>query len=370
MATAMTEATTDEHQRQLIVDTDVHESPVSLQALEPYLDDKWQEYMKTDSIGKMPPVSSYILLTGHNRHDTRRADGTLGSQYLEQLQWQHLDEYSIDFAILTGLSGYGFAAMPQGDFAAGLATAYNDWLIDTWLGKDQRLRGSITVAPQRPVQAAREIDRVGDHPELVQVVLTIASPEVAWGHEFFDPIWEACERNGLPVAFHVINPAGLLGTIGHVGWPTSFVEARTLYSNLFIHQLVSLVCNGVFEKFPGLRIVMVEGGFAWLPAVMWRLDQSWRSVRLELPWLKRRPSDYIRDHVKLTTQPMEEPDDPKHLLQMIDMMGSESLLMFSTDYPHWDFDSPTRAVPRALPASLRNKIFWENARDFYGLPAA
>jgi predicted TIM-barrel fold metal-dependent hydrolase len=65
---------------------------------------------------------------------------------------------------------------------------------------------------------------------------------------------------------------------------------------------------------------------------------------------------------------MEEPDNPQHLLQMIDMMGSEEMLLFSTDYPHWNFDSPLRSLPSSIPLELRRKIFSENARQFYGLP--
>lgn len=88
---------------------------------------------------------------------------------------------------------------------------------------------------------------------------------------------------------------------------------------------------------------------------------------MEAPWLDRRPSDVIRQHIRLTTQPIEEPDDPAHLRQVIEHMGSDNLLLFATDYPHWDFDSPARALPASLPQSLRQKILMGNAIDFYRL---
>jgi predicted TIM-barrel fold metal-dependent hydrolase len=261
--------------------------------------------------------------------------------------------------------GYGLASLPQGEYAAGLAAGYNDWLLAEWLARDERLRASIVVAPQRPKLAAAEIDRLGSHPGFVQVILPIASPEVAWGHDSFDPIWEACVRNDLLVAFHHHVPQGRPNSSG---WPRSYFELRCQYGTVFQNQLFSIVANGVFTKFPQLHMVFVEGGFSWVPGVMWRMDQSWRALRREVPWLTQRPSDVIREHVKLTTQPMEEPDDPAHLLQLIDMMGSDELLMFATDYPHWDFDSPQRALPSLLPKELREKIFWENAHAFYALP--
>ena len=66
---------------------------------------------------------------------------------------------------------------------------------------------------------------------------------------------------------------------------------------------------------------------------------------------------------------MEEPDDPQHLLHIIDMIGCEEFLMFATDYPHWDFDSPARALPPAIDGALRQGIRVDNAEAFYGFAA-
>jgi predicted TIM-barrel fold metal-dependent hydrolase len=123
----------------------------------------------------------------------------------------------------------------------------------------------------------------------------------------------------------------------------------------------------VFEQFPTLRVVLIEGGFTWLPALMWRLDKEWRGMRREIPWVTRRPSDIIRQHVRLTLQPLDAPPDPQHLLQIIGQMESDELLLFSSDYPHWHFDTPEAALPAGLPEALRRKILAENARAFYRL---
>jgi len=87
---------------------------------------------------------------------------------------------------------------------------------------------------------------------------------------------------------------------------------------------------------------------------------------MEVPWVRKTPSEYLRDHVRLSSQPLERPADDQHLLWMLEMMDAEHLLMFASDYPHWDFDSPTHAFPK-LPQKLYNRIFFENAREFYGL---
>jgi hypothetical protein len=100
---------------------------------------------------------------------------------------------------------------------------------------------------------------------------------------------------------------------------------------------------------------------------MWRFDKEWKGLRRETPWVKRLPSEYIREHIRLTIQPVDAPPDPKDLLRIIEQLDSEELLLFSTDYPHWHFDTPEEALPVALPASLAQKIFAENARAFYRL---
>jgi predicted TIM-barrel fold metal-dependent hydrolase len=132
-------------------------------------------------------------------------------------------------------------------------------------------------------------------------------------------------------------------------------------------HIVSFVCEGIFERCPDLRVAIIEGGMAWLPSLMWRLDKDWRGCHMEVPWVRRPPSSYIRDHMRLTTQPIEEPDNPAHLLQTIEHMGSDQLLMFATDYPHWDFDSPQRALPSSTPKALRKRIMADNAVEFYRL---
>jgi len=102
------------------------------------------------------------------------------------------------------------------------------------------------------------------------------------------------------------------------GYPTHYIEWHTCLSLAFQAHLVSLLTEGVFERFPNFRIVLVEGGTAWLPGLMWRLDAEWKALRTEVPWMKRRPSEYLRDHVRLTTQPVEQPDNDRYLLQHLE----------------------------------------------------
>ena len=122
-----------------------------------------------------------------------------------------------------------------------------------------------------------------------------------FGQRQYYPIYEACERHGLPLAIHPGTDGMGINVQPTPGYPTHYIEWHYLPVAGFQAHLVSLLTEGVFERFPSLRIVLVEGGVAWLPALMWRLDAEWKALRSEVPWVQRRPSEYLRDHVRLTT---------------------------------------------------------------------
>ncbi len=135
----------------------------------------------------------------------------------------------------------------------------------------------------------------------------------------------------------------------------------------YICHLVSLVTEGVFVKFPTLNFVLVEGGVSWIPPILWRLDKNWKALRRTIPWLERPPSEYVHEHIRLTTQPIEEPSDSQHLRAVLKMIDVDKMLMFSSDYPHWDGDT-VDFVARAFTKDQRTRVLSETARDVYHLP--
>jgi predicted TIM-barrel fold metal-dependent hydrolase len=132
--------------------------------------------------------------------------------------------------------------------------------------------------------------------------------------------------------------------------------------------VISLVAEGVFEAFPTLKVVSVENGFGWIPSLTWRLDSAWSLLKDEIPHLKRLPSEYVREHVYLTTQPVEEPHRPEYFLQMLEHYGDMvTHILFASDYPHWDSDNPDMALPPQVPKRVQDLIHYENAARLYGL---
>ena len=172
------------------------------------------------------------------------------------------------------------------------------------------------------------------------------------------------EELGLPLGIHVGGYGGHAPTGG--GWPSYYAEEHQSNAHSMAATLTSLVIEGVPERFPRLKIVFIEGGFGWISSTMWRMDQHFERFRDEVPHLKRRPSEYVREHFWFTTQPIDEPDEARHLRSLIEWVGVDRLL-FSSDYPHWDFDDPRFAFKTPLTEAERAKIFNGNARALYKL---
>ncbi len=346
-----------------IVDCDVHQAYRSLSDIYPYLSRHWIEYTRDSGFSKLPYSAYPKVVNGGERLDARPPDGGPAGSDLALMRRQLLDQYGIECAILTG-NFQNASLLPNADFAAAYCRAVNDWTIDCWLERDGRLRGSLTLPLQDIDASVKEVRRIGEDPRIVQVLLSVGS-NVPYGNRQFDPLWRACEELGLRVALHT-GGTGVMYPPTAVGWPSYYIEWHTNLSQVFQAQLVSLVCEGTFEKFGRLGVALLEGGFTWLPHVMWRLDKNWRGLRREVPWLKRPPSEYIRDHVRLTTQPIEEPARPESLLDLIHAVDAEGMLMYASDYPHWDFDAPVAVFPTGN-GELKRRIASTNALDFYGL---
>jgi predicted TIM-barrel fold metal-dependent hydrolase len=233
---------------------------------------------------------------------------------------------------------------------------------DEWLDRDPRFLAAIVIPHEYPDLAVREIERCAVDRRWVQVLMPTSAHDMLGAHRYW-PIYEAAAAHGLPVTFHT----GGYGTHISAGWPSFYQEEHVSYALAMQGQLLSMVCEGVFAAFPDLKLVLTEGGAMWAAAVRWTLDEAWSMLREEVPHLERAPSEYVRDHVWFTTQPMEEPEDPRQFLQAMEHGQLADRLLFATDYPHWDFDSPTQSLPRVLTPEVRAAILAGNACELYGL---
>jgi len=337
---------------QAVIDCDIHASVGSVEALFPYLSDHWREYIRTSAF-KGPVDTVYPA-----HAPTTVRPGAEPATSLEVIQRQVLDPQHVEIGILN--CAYAVDSLHNPDTAAAMAAAVNDWLVAEWLAKDQRLRASLLVPTRVPEMGAREIERIGDHPGFVQVLLPVRS-EAPYGNRRYLPIFEAAARKNLVVSLQFGGSPGNAPT--GVGWPSYYIEEYVGMAQIFQTQVLSLIVEGVFDRFPNLRLALIEGGWTWLPSLMWRIDKDWKGLRREVPWNTQLPSAYIHERMRLSLQPIDAPPDPRHLVQLIEQLGSDELLMYASDYPHWHEDS----LPAELPEATRRKILHDNARAFYQL---
>jgi uncharacterized protein len=363
--------------RYRLVDCDVH--PImkgGMGDLRPFLSRAAQRRLGLDerrnltTIGHREPVSVprnmlYVNQAGVLRDDARAPDGSAPGADPAFTAQQLLDANGIDRAVLIGGEVLGLGAMPDPDAAAMIASAYNDWLAASWFDADERYRGYLVVGAQDPLLAAQEIRRAAEDERFVGVLLPLTN--ILMGQRHYYPIYEAAHEVGIPVAVHPNSGEGIYRTSPPMagGTPTYYVEWHSGLSQVFQANVISLVVHGVFERFPDLKVIVTEGGLGWIPDVMWRLDKNVKGLRDEVPWIRRLPSEYVVDHVRFTTQPLPEPKRRHHLHVLCEIAHADRTLMFSSDYPHWDFDDPRHALT-TLPAAIRQRVASQNAEETYG----
>jgi predicted TIM-barrel fold metal-dependent hydrolase len=347
---------------QPVIDTDIHCTVPSAKALFPYLSAHWREYITTSAF-KGPTDTAYpagaptSALAG-----TRPPEGGPPGSSLQLIREQVLDAWNVEIGILN--PSYSVDGITAPDTAAAMASAANDWIINEWLANEPRLRATMLVPTRVPEMAAQEIDRVGSHPGIVQVMLPVVAQSL-YGQRRWWPLFEAIERNNLVASFQFGGASGY--PMSASGWPSHYIEEYVDMAAVFHSQLLSIVSEGLLDKFPTLRLTMIESGWSWLPAFFWRFDKVWKGLRRETPWVRDLPSEYIKSRMRFSLQPLDLPRDPVVVQQIFEQLDCDDLLMFSTDYPHWHFDTPEEALPLGITDEQRRKILSENARAFYGL---
>jgi predicted TIM-barrel fold metal-dependent hydrolase len=348
------------------VDCDIHPSMRSPADLKPFLEKRWWDHltrygshareMYSDTIG-YPRMTPAIA-----RNDAWPPGGAPPGADLDFMRRQHLDHYDVEAGILMPLSTRG-PEQRNLDFGAAMCTALNDWQKATWLDPEPRLHGTILLPHEDAQAAVREIERRAGDRRFVGVQLSPRASEPI-GRRRYWPIFEAAQAADLPISMH----QGGIG--GHAvtgsGWVSYYFEEHHTNVQTLQSVVASIVLEGVFERFPDLRWVIIEPGFAWVPPLAWRLDKLFERMRDEVPHLKMKPSEYIRRNIWFTTQPIDEPERPGDLEKVIEWIGHDRL-MFSTDYPHWDFDDPSHALNLKIPEAQRQRILRGNAIDFYKL---
>ena len=342
------------------IDCDIHPAVPDARVLLPYMDEYWREHMLRRGLERDNfdlsafPVNAPI----NGRPDWRLAKGPQGSS-LAAMQGHVLDPMGTGLAICNVL--HGAQAMMSEDLSAAMCRGVNNWIAGEWLDRDPRLRASILVPQHSGELAAEEIERMAGDRRFVSVMM-LSMAELPLGRRQMWPIYRAAEKHGLPIGIHAGSTFRHPPSAG--GWGSTLLEDYISYAEGFSGALNSLLAEGVIQKFPELKEVLMESGVTWLPANIWRMNKTWRGVRSEVPWLNRLPGDIVRERVRLTMQPLDGPPDAAGLAAVLEQLGSEDMLLFASDYPHWQYDGDD-AVPAGIPEGMLKKMMIDNALATY-----
>jgi predicted TIM-barrel fold metal-dependent hydrolase len=349
-----------------IVDCDVHPLIKDVTSLYPHLSARWRRHFE-DRGARM-----YARARDRYNHPNRtyRLDalsdkgGPAGSDRDHTLE-THIAPFGIATALLLPQEPYGVTTWSDPEAAAAFCSGANDYFHSDWVGHDDRFALAVTVAPQDPAAAAAEIRRRAGETGVVAVQLLLN--EQMLGSRWFDPVYEAACEHDLPIVLHQSGNEGCYvtsqGPAG--GLPRSYGERHVVLTQVGAANIVDMVVGGTFERFPRLKVVMVEWGFSWLTSLLARMDHFWELDPEASPLVRRKPSEYVAEHVTFTTQPLDEPDTLAELQSLFTVPNIDRMLLFSSDYPHYDTDDPDFVI-RRIPAAMRSRVCFENAVDVFG----
>lgn len=327
MATEAKRSPLTNHQ---VVDVDVH-LRIPLDDLADYCDEPYRSSIKN-------PTYTPVHRSGWDRY----MGGNITKETLpdaDTLNDKVCDRFNIDYPIINAFPV--LASVPESDKAVNMMTAYNDYLIEHYLDHYDHFRGLVSVATQNPTAAAEEIDEHATNDQLVGVYVLNSGAHLPLGNPEFDPIYQAAEDNDLHIAFHASAGAPFARDFPIQDNAINRFAATHVLAHPWAHMLTlsSLIVNGTPEKFPDVNFSFLEAGISWVPYMMFRWNKEYSMRRREAPLLERSPEEYIRDSFYFASQPLGEPNDPSDLKAIIDIIGTDHL-MLATDYPHWDFDHP------------------------------
>lgn len=345
-----------------IVDCDIHPAPRDRDALKAYLPKRWRDHLDRYGDPQDGPYAGRLTFPRYApaaaRRDAWPPNGGMPGSDVAFMRSQHLDKNNIALGILEPLvPGYTSRNL---DLGSAICSALNDWQIAEFIDPEPRLRGSIHIAIDDAAASVAEIERRVPDPSFAQIQLPSITTEPL-GHRRYWPILEAAVHHGFPLGMHV---GGYAGSRTSGGSPSYYNEEHFALAFSAQTQVTSMILEGVFDRLPDLRLIVIEGGCIWAVGLAHRLDRLWRQMRSEVPHLKHPPSYYLKKNCYFSTQPIEEPDNPDDLPHLFEEIGWDRML-YASDYPHWDYDDPKYAFKGNIPEDKKNMLFRENAKGLY-----
>jgi hypothetical protein len=280
------------------------------------------------------------MLAGRIRRDDLDYGYGYGVQHAAEVS-AAMAHVSTDACILVPNRLVTLGHLTVADLVVALNAGYIRYMLDNVCDPARGIYTMAIACWQDPDASAEIIDEVGAAPAVAAVCLLSAGAQPPLGDPRYDPIYEAAVRHGLPLVVHGAPGLNLVSGADYADFQR-LIESHSLgFSVSNQIQLTSMVLQGLCERFPELLVVFEESGLFWVPMMQYRLDEYYLKRRSEAPLLTRLPSEYIRERFYFGTQPMEAPKNQKHLEMVFEAANGYEHFLFSSDYPHFDYDDPT-----------------------------
>jgi predicted TIM-barrel fold metal-dependent hydrolase len=344
-----------------VVDADAHYWE-PLRDFGEYVDEPWRSRIRDHANPLVPSSTGDRFVFGRiRREEINYPQEDMTPEEIPTVM-QHV---GVDKILLLPNKMLTFGDISGTERASILANAYVDYMLDRVVDPDEGIYTMVVVPFQDPVASVELIERVADEEAIPSACFITKGPEPPLGDRKYDPIYEACQDAGLPAVFHA---SGSSVDHFHVRGYEKFIETHTLgFLMNNMSQLVSLIIQGVPEKFPDLDIVFQESGLFWVPLLAHRLDTEYLKRQSEAPLLSKRPSEYMKDFY-YGTQPLEQPENDEELRRVIDSIGGPEQVIYSSDYPHWDYDPPStiQKLP-CLTDEEKARVLGGTAEEIYSI---
>lgn len=345
----------------LVVDVDIH--PLDRpRDVAKYCDPPWRQVLEEGQhVPPYPaPRQTHPVFPAQYRFQERRAP-------TPQRMRQDLDDLGIDLGVLFAQGFHQIAMQTNLEYVRALTVAHNRWQFEGYVAGQRGLYGLVGVAPQDPELSAREIEKYAGEEKVCGVMMPAQRLDPLWGDRRFDPIYETAQRFDLPLLFH----GG--GTI-QLALPFDLRQFDSpLMYHTFTHNIqmmataANLLATGVPVRYPKLSFVFIEAGLGFAAHLMMALDRSWEDRRGDVPFLEEPPSFYMRRQMYYGTQPIEEPENPRNLAELIRIVGEDNV-MYASDWPHHDFDHPRKVFDIPVSPETKRKVMGETALRVLQIP--
>jgi uncharacterized protein len=298
----------------------------------------------------------------HQQNNLEEIDAGAGHGFAQQMR-RSMNAMGIDYQVVfpSGMLLLGMHPMP--DVELHVSSAFTRWIMERIIPDEPRLLCLLYLPFHSPEVCVKLVEKYAHISGVAGFTVSCVRNNPVYDPSYMK-LYRAVEASGKPLVFHTA-----------YNWTDpSFAQLNRFgamhalsFSHYNLIHLTNWLFNGLPERFPKLKVMWVEGGLAWIPYLMQRLDHEVLMRPSEAPGLKRLPSEYVRE-MYFTSQPLER-SNMKALEVTMESINAETQLLFASDWPHWDFDPPSSITTLPfLNEQAKRNILGLNAAKLFNVP--